>query len=120
MKASGNKANASVKPENAEAKPKVRIVEPGKDVKKNEDDDETDDDDDDDEESDEEAEEEDEVYSAIAPPPLFFGSLSMFEQGNVPYGFSEVASYFYLGLISTSVSKGTTPRQCSYCGCKFR
>uniref|UniRef100_A0A7C9DMB9 Histone deacetylase n=1 Tax=Opuntia streptacantha TaxID=393608 RepID=A0A7C9DMB9_OPUST len=63
LKASGNKANASVKPENAEAKPKVRIVEPGKDVKKNEDDDETDDDDDDeddDEESDEEAEEEDE------------------------------------------------------------
>lgn len=61
-KASGDKANAGTKSENAESKPKVRIVELAKDAKKNEEDDETDDDDEDedDEESDEDEEEEDE------------------------------------------------------------
>lgn len=66
-KASGNKANASVKPENSEAKPKVKIVEPGKDVKKNEDDGETDDDDDEDEDDDEESDEDEEEDDEDVP-----------------------------------------------------
>lgn len=52
VKPSSSMANSVVRPEKAESKSKVKIVEPGKDAKKNLEDDESDDDDEDDNEDD--------------------------------------------------------------------